>query len=372
MTDRMEDTREPAPSSVARARFVAAGKLAGLYAVTATAGYLAHRAHVPLAWMIGPILATCALNMARLAPAVPTRTRPFGQMVVATGVGMSFSPAALQMIASHAGAMIGMAIFTILVAALAARLMTALTGTDRVTAFLACMPNGPVEMANLATQYGANTGLVIASQTLRIVAVVLFVPVAVYILHGGLPAPLTDMRPPLDATGAISLLLTFAGALAAAFVFRRLRLSNAFFLGPLTFTAIAAALSVPMVQWPAPVLAIAQILLGTWLGSTLGPDLFRRTGRNLAVAILTTVVLLVGCGGGALLLSLYSSLDAETLILGTAPGGVTEMTLTAKVLLLDVATITAFHVTRILIVMPNIPWMIRLMHNRTLPKDTRS
>lgn len=370
MTHETGDTQKPV--SVARARFVGVCKLAALYVVTATAGYLAHRAHVPLAWMIGPILATCALNMARLVPSVPLRTRPFGQIVVATGVGMSFTPAALQIIASHAGAMVGMAIFTILVAALAARIMTALTGTDRVTAFLACMPNGPVEMANLATQYGANTSLVTASQTLRIVAVVLFVPVAVYFLHGGLPAPLTDTRPPIDAMGALSLVLTFAGALVAAFAFRWLRLSNAFFLGPLTLTALAAALSMPMVPWPGPILAIAQILLGTWLGSTLGPDLFRRNGRNLAVAILTTVLLLLGCGSGALLLSHYSSLDAAVLILGAAPGGVTEMTLTAKVLLLDVATITAFHVTRILIVMPNIPWMIRLMHNRTLPKDMRS
>ncbi|MEO3388020.1 AbrB family transcriptional regulator [Mesorhizobium sp. CAU 1741] len=347
-------------------------RLAALYFVTAIAGYLAHLAHVPLAWMIGPILATCALNMVRLAPRVPTRTRPFGQIVVATGVGISFTPAALQMIQSHAVLMAGMAVYTVLIAAATAWVMRALTGTDRVTAFLACMPNGPVEMTNLAAQYGANTGLVSASQTLRMVAVVLFVPVGVFLLHGGLPEPFTETRPPLDLQAILTLVLTFAGAAVAALVFMRLRLSNPFFLGPLTLTAMATALSFPMVQWPAPVLAVAQIVLGTWLGSTLGPELFRNVGRKLSVSILTTVLLLMGCGGGALLIATVSALDAETLILGSAPGGVTEMTLTAKVLSLDVAMITAFHVARIILVMPNIPWMIRLLHNRAAKDNKRS
>lgn len=64
----------------------------------------------------------------------------------------------------------------------------------------------------------------------------------------------------------------------------------------------------------------------------------------------------------AVIVSRMAGLSWELMVLGTAPGGVTEMALTAKFLGQDVALITAFHLTRIFILMPNIPWIIRMSH----------
>ena len=41
-----------------------------------------------------------------------------------------------------------------------------------------------------------------------------------------------------------------------------------------------------------------------------------------------------------------SGIDPATAILATSPGGITEMSLTAKTLQLGVPIVTAFHVTR--------------------------
>src|SRR3546814_13499758 len=57
-----------------------------------------------------------------------------------------------------------------------------MTGVDHATAFLASMPGGPVELANLARQYGGDPGPVVFAQTLRISAIVLLVPAALYYL----------------------------------------------------------------------------------------------------------------------------------------------------------------------------------------------
>jgi len=40
-----------------------------------------------------------------------------------------------------------------------------------------------------------------------------------------------------------------------------------------------------------------------------------------------------------------------TLVLGTAPGGVAEMSITAKVLQLGVPVVTALHVTRVVVLL---------------------
>ena len=48
------------------------------------------------------------------------------------------------------------------------------------------------------------------------------------------------------------------------------------------------------------------------------------------------------------------------MILATAPGSVTEMALTAKILQDGIAAVTAFHLVRIFIIMPFAPLIINL------------
>ena len=48
------------------------------------------------------------------------------------------------------------------------------------------------------------------------------------------------------------------------------------------------------------------------------------------------------------------------MVLGFAPGGTTEMALTAGILGQDVALVTAMHLARIFIIMLNLQWLTRL------------
>jgi uncharacterized membrane protein AbrB (regulator of aidB expression) len=57
------------------------------------------------------------------------------------------------------------------------------------------------------------------------------------------------------------------------------------------------------------------------------------------------------CAGFAFLLSWGTGLHAATLILGTSPGGIAEMAITAKVLQLGVPVVTAFQVCRLVAVL---------------------
>ena len=49
--------------------------------------------------------------------------------------------------------------------------------------------------------------------------------------------------------------------------------------------------------------------------------------------------------------SALTELHPATLILATAPGGIAEMSITAKVLELGVPVVTAFHVTRVVVLL---------------------
>lgn len=160
-------------------------KVVLLLLASALAGWGFERIGAPLPWMVGPLVLTSLVFMV-LAPSmrVPDRLRPGGQVVVATQVGLAFSPAALGMLLDLAPVTIGTALATGLCIMAVAILLARLTRQSVAQCFLASAPTSPVEAATMAAAAGLNPVPVIFSQTVRLAAVVLVVPFALYAIEG--------------------------------------------------------------------------------------------------------------------------------------------------------------------------------------------
>ncbi len=333
--------------------------LSALYLAASLVGWLFSQLGIPLPWMIGPLVLSAALSISGLLKlTVPVKTRPFGQMTIAAQVGLAFTPAALAALLSLAPVMIGTALASAACAGLIAIVMARTTGIRLSQAFLSTFPTSPVEAAIMAERHGCEPAPVILAQTTRIAAVVILVPIAVFALDGW-----PDRSGIIGGGGFNPLGNAFLALLAisGALLFKRVGLSNPYFLGPLTFSAAASAIGLHPAPFPTEILSLAQIVLGTWLGSTFRRDLFVRQKRQLLAIMSSTFVLLGLISAIAVAIASIAGQPWEVLVLGAAPGGVTEMALTAKFLGIDLALVTAFQLTRIFLFMPNIPWIIRMI-----------
>jgi membrane AbrB-like protein len=333
--------------------------LTAVYGLGIGTGWLFSVLGMPLPWMIGPLVLSASLYISGIITVqVPVRTRPFGQMVIAAQVGLAFTPAALAALLSYAPLLVGAALVTAGLAGGIAVLSARMGGMPLAQAFLATFPTSPIEAAVIAGKLDWDPAPIVLSQTLRIGAVVILVPLCVYAVDGW-PDPGDLVRGgPFDPMGNGFLALL---AISGALVFRKLGLSNPYFLGPLAFSAAAAAAGLQPAAFPPLILSAAQIVLGIWLGSTFRRDLLVRGRRLLATLVIGTLLLLIIISACAVALSAITDLDWEVLVLGMAPGGVTEMALTAKFLGVDLAMVTALQLTRIFIFMPNMPWIIRMI-----------
>lgn len=324
-------------------------------------GAVLSRIGAPLPWMIGPLIFTAILYLTGLTRfEVPVRTRPVGQIIVAAQVGLAFSPAALAVLVSLAPLLVGMALATWLCAAVAAMALARMSGMGGVPALLSTIPTSPVEAAVIAERLGQPVGPIIFAQTLRIAAVVVVVPLAIY-AYEGWPDRGAAIAGPFDPVGSAILL---AVAVAVALIFRRLGISNPFFLGALAGSAGLTAAGITPAPFAPVVLGAAQVLLGTWLGSSFRRSLFASAGRMIGASIASTLLFVALTTIVAFVLARILGLNWENLVLGAAPGGVTEMALTAKYLGLDVALITAFHIVRIFLIVPFIPGIATALNRR--------
>ncbi|MDD7972239.1 AbrB family transcriptional regulator [Roseinatronobacter alkalisoli] len=333
-------------------------KITAIYLGAVGTGWVAAQLHLPLPWMIGALIFATGISLGGVQIKAPALTRPAGQIVVAGSVGLAFTPAALESLGAMFLPMVIAALLTIAAGFLVAWVLMRLSDVDAMTATLASVPMGPVESANLAQRYGVAPGPVVFAQTLRIMALVLLIPPAILLIDGSVDDPSATLRNiPWTPAGTV-LLLTLA--ILGALLFKVLRISNPFFLGPLAASAAASAAGLPVTASPYVVLAGAQVLLGVWLGAVINRDLFRRAGRFVPAALLSTLLMILLCLVLALILAPITGTNWATMVLATAPGSVTEMALTAKVLQESVALVTAYHITRIFIIIPSAPLLTRI------------
>lgn len=138
-------------------------------------------------------------------------------------------------------------------------------------------------------------------------------------------------------------------ALAGVLLLRRLRIANAWVLGPLFCIGVLAALEVPLSALPGWAVSGGQLLLGTALGCRFSPAFFRAAPRFLAVSAVSTLLALLLSAAFVMLLGQVVSIPVSSLALAASPGGMAEMCVTAKVMHLAVPLITATHVLRVVL-----------------------
>lgn len=322
-----------------------------IYGGAMVSGLVAHRIGFPLPWMLGAMVFSAAVRMADRPVTIPVQTRQIGQVLVASSVGLSFTPEAVAAMGTMLWAMLAAAILTVAIGFVVAAALMRLARVDVITAALSSIPMGPVESAVLAQTHGVAPGPVVFAQTLRITALVILIPPSIVALDGTIRDPVAVLaRTEWTAGGAV--LLALAG-IGGAVIARRLRIANPFFVGALGGAALAAALSLPITAYPYPVLAAAQVFLGVWLGAVFDRDLLRRARGFIPAAVVSSLLLTALCVAMGLGLAWATGQPATVMILATAPGSVTEMALTAKILQEGLALVTAFHLVRIFVIIPN-------------------
>jgi uncharacterized protein len=333
---------------------------AGALAVGLAAAVVCSALHVPLPWMIGPMLSVAAVRICGVHITAPRGARQAGQWIIGSALGLYFTPAVVEHLGGIAWLLVLGALFAIGLGYVCGYALSAIAGTDLTTALFASVPGGAAEMTVLGERFGARVDEIAAAQSLRILIVVVTIPsiYAALQLHGADPflESASEVRWPILAA-------LLAATAAGGFVMQKLKAPNAFVLGALAVAIPLTALAFTASAVPRWLVNVAQLLLGCALGSRFNRSFLTRAPRFVGAVAVTVVLAMVLSALFAIGLARITGLHPATLVLATAPGGVAEMAVTAKVLELGVPLVTSFHVTRIVLLLlctgPLFGWLAR-------------
>jgi membrane AbrB-like protein len=319
----------------------------GGLAVSALGGAVCAWLGTPLPWMIGPMFAMAAAQMAGAGLDAPPGGRDAGMLVVGVSLGLYFTLPVVREVAVYWPWFVFLGFAAIGFGAASALVLMKVGGIDRASAYFASMPGGASDMVAVGERFGASSSHVALAHSVRLLVVVTTVPIAITL--AGFSAT-EDYRPvtvPFDAAGFA---LLVGAAAMAGLIAKRVGAPTAFTLGPLFLTIAITLAGVQLSSVPGWITNAAQVLMGCALGARFDRAFVSSAPRLLgalvpALALMIALAALVG-----FLISQTSGAYLGTALLAAAPGGIAEMSITAKVLRIGVAFVTAAHVVRYLIV----------------------
>ncbi len=347
-------------------------RLVGALALGGLGGALADWAQLPLAWMIGAMLATTAGAMAGLPIAVPTALRNLFVVVLGVMLGSSFTPAILDQLGDWAVSLTALIAYVVMSGAAGTLFFRRFVGYDRVTAYFAAMPGGLSEMVLVGTAMGGDTRIISMTHAARILLIVLALPFAFQLLLDYDPATRPAFGAAMGELAPGDLALLALCGVAGFFGARALRIPAAPVVGPMILSAVVHLAGWTSAPPPAVLVAAAQVVVGAAIGCRfagvgLGFILRIVTAAAGVTLVMMAVTLLV-----AWLIHLATGLPAEALVLAFAPGGLAEMSLIALALSMDAAFVATHHIVRIFLVVVLAPLTFRLAGRATRRRSAES
>ena len=311
------------------------------------AGYLFHRLHTPIPWMIGPMIAVAALNLIGMRLYSPPYARQMGQVILGSAVSLYFTPPVVLALAGNLPAILAATFAVFLVGGFGALTLSRASGVDAKSTFFASIPGGAMAMAVLADRYGAQIAPVAVAHSLRVSLVVILIPFA--LTYGGIPLVASAYRPavPLDYP---VLAVWLAAGFVCGGISERLHLHNGYLLTPIFLGAALTVSGIQLSAVPRWMTDFAQLMFGLVLGARYERAFFARYKLFIPFALLNSFFILIASVAAGVTLAWAFKLPLATMIIATSPGGLSEMTMTAQALQISVPLVVAFHLFRVVMV----------------------
>lgn len=322
--------------------------------------------NLPLPWTLGPLAVILVLQLGfNKVVYWPAVLRKGALVVLGITMGSPFTMTTARQIVEQLPVMLAATAATIAVSLFMGYITHKRTGVDLASGLLGSVPGGLSQMAVLSKELNADATVVTFMQTLRLLAVVFTVP---FLARHGLAevvdtaiqrtAAQSTMEPGTEIFFVTAVLI---GSLAA----QRIGLPTPWMLGPTLVTAALVCSGLEPLPMPTWLITVAQVSTGIYMGANIKAESMSNWKTLLPYTVSGIVgILLCSFAIGFILKALYGY-SLVTAFLGTAPGGVAEMGLTAMMVHADLSVVISYQMFRLLFILLVVPialkWMLKKM-----------
>ncbi|MBR9904206.1 MAG: AbrB family transcriptional regulator [Gammaproteobacteria bacterium] len=323
--------------------------------IGAVGGTLFQLTGLPLAWMLGPLIANLLASSQGVKVSVPEPLRNVFLAVMGLVLGSQVTPQLAHRVldwpVSAALLLLGVAASTAVAAAWYRR-----CGFDPVSAWFGASPGAMTAMILLGEKCGGDPQRIAVAQSLRIILVILFLPPLFWAYEGGGEG----IGPVHSGLEHAWMLLLIPLLLPLG---RWLRMPSPALLAPLLAAALLSGVDIASLALPEWGMNLMLWVLGSAIGSRFQGMTRQLFGRYLWQSGVATLLALLVLALFAELIHQLLGVGRDVALLALAPGGIGEMAILAVALNIDPVFVAFHHLLRMVTLMIIAPfwarWLLR-------------
>lgn len=302
---------------------------------------------LPLPWMLGSLTACLLGSLLKFPIAAPGSIRPPMLMLVGVLLGSGFSPNLLSGLWLWAPSLACIILFVLIGGSLCFFYFRRVAGFDVPTAYFSGMPGGMIEMVALGEAQGGDPRRIALVQSSRIMLTVLLIPAVLTLATGVIVARSQSAGVSIVQAPLMSELWLLVTGLVGIALGRRMRLPSPYLMGPMLASAAVHLSGLTDFRPAVEIVAFAQVALGSVLGCSFAGTRPRDILAVLGISLGSTLLLVSLGAAFAFALAAATGIPLLALLLAYSPGGLTETSLMALVLNVEVAFVATHHVLRV-------------------------
>ena len=332
--------------------------------VSIPSAILADFFNIPLAWFLGPMLATSVASLFGLNIKMPKLVLSTILILLGLYIGNYIDKSLFSQMHQWAWTSLIMLIYIIISVLIVSKYLQKFSKYERKTSIFSAAPGalGPL-MILAEDEKKTDLSQVATSHLIRLIIIITVFPFIVNSFYDAESLKISEVIS--KDQNIIHLIVLIISSIFLILIFDKIKIPAALLSGTLLASGILQISEIATYKFSANIVDYCLLILGASVGCRFANKTFNEIARNAWHSFIATFLLVVLGLAAAFAASLVIDKNFFTLILSYCPGGIYEVAVIVIFFNLDPEFVSFHHIIRLLMILFIVPIILRIIEKKT-------
>ena len=319
--------------------------------------------NIPLAWFLGPMLATSLASLMGLKIKMPKLILSSILILLGLYIGNYIDKSLFAQMHQWIWTSLIMLVYIIFSVLIVSKYLEKFSKYERKTSIFSAAPGALGPLMILAEDEKTDLSQVATSHLIRLIIIITIFPFIVSSFYN--VESMEVAQKVLKDQNLFHLLILIISSIILIYFFDKLKIPAALLSGTLVASGFLQITEIATYQISPNIIDYCLLILGASVGCRFANKTFSEIARNALHSFVATFLLVILGLAAALAASLIIDKNFFTLLLSYCPGGIYEVAVIAIFFDLDPEFVSFHHIIRLLMILFIVPVMLKIISKKT-------
>ena len=315
--------------------------------------------NIPLAWMLGPMLAVSIAALSGIKIKMPKLALSSILIVLGLHIGNYIDQNLINQMTEWVWTSIIMFVYILISILIVSKYLQKFSGYNVKTSIFSAAPGALGPLMILAEHEKSDLSQVATSHLIRLIIIITVIPF--FVVNYSTNEALTIEKFNYLDQNHFHLLILLIGSILLIFLFDKIGVPAALLSGTLVASGILQITEVASYKLPDESINFCLLILGASVGCRFADKSLKEIASNSFHSLVATVILVTLGLLAAIVATYFVDTNFLTLLLSFSPGGIYEVAVIAIAFDLDPNFVAFHHIIRLLMILFTIPIILKII-----------